>query len=54
MTSVLVAILVITLLVPGLALLFAVVLRFLLRGPPRPHETDAGPVEPDDPWAVDP
>lgn len=54
MTSLLVAVLVVTLLVPGLALLFAVVLRFLLRGMPRPRETDAGPVERDDPSAVDP
>lgn len=35
MTSVVVAVLVITLLLPGLALLVAVVLRYLLRGGPR-------------------
>jgi len=38
MTSTIVAVLVITLLVPGLALLFAVVLRFLVRGAPPPPE----------------
>ena len=35
MTSVVVAVLVITLLLPGLVLLFAVVLRYLLREGPR-------------------
>ena len=34
MTSVVLAVLVITLLLPGLALLFAVVLRYLFRAPP--------------------
>ena len=38
MTSVVVAVLVVTLLLPGLALLFAVVVRYLFHGPPRPGE----------------
>ena len=38
MTSTVVAVLVVTLLVPGLALLFAVVLRFLFRQAPRAPE----------------
>lgn len=38
MTSVVVAVLVSTLLLPGLALLFAIVVRYLLHGAPRPTE----------------
>jgi hypothetical protein len=42
MTSIVVAILVITLLFPGLAMLFAIVLRYLLRGASHaePHDSD--------------
>jgi hypothetical protein len=38
MTSTVIAVLVVTLLLPGLALLFAVVIRFLTRGAPRAPE----------------
>jgi hypothetical protein len=45
MTRILVAVLVIALLLPGLVMLFAIVLRFLLRGaPPAP----LAPPAPDD------
>jgi len=49
MTSAVVAILVVTLLLPGLALLFAVVLRFLFsRGTHRPDAPPDGPDQPTD------
>ena len=38
MTSIVAAVLVITLLLPGLALLFAIVIRFALRGAPRAQD----------------
>jgi hypothetical protein len=40
MTSTLVAVLAVTLLLPGLAMLVAVVLRFLVRGAPRRGDDD--------------
>ena len=40
MTSTVVAVLAVTLLLPGLVMLFAVVLRFLLRGAPRRPNDD--------------
>ena len=40
MKPIVVAVLVVTLLLPGLVMLFAVVLRFLLRGVPRPPARD--------------
>lgn len=49
MTSVVVAVLVVTLLVPGLALLVAVVVRFLFRGAPPPAEWVEGEIESDAP-----
>ena len=45
MTSIVVAVLVVTLLLPGLVMLFAVVIRFVLRGVPRPRD----PNDADDP-----
>ena len=39
-TSIVIAILVVTLLLPGLALLFAIVIRFLFRGAPPPPSHD--------------
>lgn len=47
MVSTVVAVLVITLLAPGLALLVAVVIRFLLRGAHKPPGSDAADEEPD-------
>jgi len=48
MTSTVVAVLVVTLLLPGLALVFAVVLRFAFRGLPKPPRRDDadGPFDP--------
>jgi hypothetical protein len=40
MPATIVSILVVTLLLPGLALLFAIVIRLALRGAPRPPERD--------------
>jgi hypothetical protein len=40
MPPTLLAVLVVTLLLPGLVMLFAVVVRFLLRGAPRPGDDD--------------
>lgn len=47
MVSIVATILVITLLAPGLALLVAVVIRFLLRGTRNPPASDGADEEPD-------
>jgi hypothetical protein len=48
MTSIIVAVLVVTLMLPGLAMLVAIVVRYVLRGAPRPPEPgdDEGPAGP--------
>jgi hypothetical protein len=45
MTATVVAVLVVTLLLPGLVMLFAVVVRFLLSGAPRRADED-DPIDP--------